>query len=203
VFTLVIKTAGNVAGTVSNTANVTTTTTDTNPSNNSSTATTTVTLQADVAVTKSGAPPTLVAGAPITWTITVSNIGASNAANVSLADVLSPKTTFVSLAQSGPAFACTTPAVGANGTVNCSIATLNNGASTTFTLVVNTLLTASGTVSNTATAATTTPEATTANNSATASVTVTPSPLVPTLSPAMLMLLAAMLAGIALMSKRG
>lgn len=197
-FTLVVQTAGNVSGTVSNTANVSTTTNDTNPANNSSTTSTNVTLLADVAVTKSGAPPTLVAGAPVTWTITVSNTGASAAANVTLADVLDPQTTFVSLGQAGPAFNCTTPAVGANGTVNCSIASLANGGSTTFTLVVNTTVSAAGTVSNTATAATTTPEATTANNSATASVTVTASPLIPTLSPAMLMLLGAMLAGIAL-----
>jgi uncharacterized repeat protein (TIGR01451 family) len=197
-FTLVVKTAGNVSGTVSNTANVSTTTTDTNPSNNSSTASTNVTLLADLAVTKSGAPPTLVAGAPITWTIVVSNNGASDAANVTLSDVLDPQTTFVSLGQSGPAFNCTPPAVGANGTVNCSIATLTSGASTTFTLVVNTKISAAGTLSNTATVATTTPEATTANNSATASVTVSPSPLVPALSPVLLMLLGAMLAGIAL-----
>jgi large repetitive protein len=200
-FTLVIKTAGNVAGTVSNTANVSTTTNDTNPANNSSTASTNVTLLADLAVSKSGAPPTLVAGAPVTWTIVVSNNGASDAANVTLSDVLDPQTTFVSLGQSGPAFNCTPPAVGANGTVNCSIATLASGASTTFTLVVNTKISAGGTLSNTANVSTTTAEATLANNSATASVTVSPSPLVPALSPMMLMLLGAMLAGIALVKK--
>jgi uncharacterized repeat protein (TIGR01451 family) len=198
VFTLVIKTAGNVSGTVSNTANVTTTTSDTNPANNTSTASTNVTLLADLAVSKSGVPASLIAGAPVTWTITVSNIGASDAANTTLADVLDPQTTFVSLGQSGPAFNCTTPAVGANGTVNCSIATLTAGATTTFTLVVNTKISAAGTLSNTATVATTTPEATTANNSATGSVTVSPSPLVPALSPLMLMLLGAVLAGVAL-----
>jgi hypothetical protein len=83
--------------------------------------------------------------------------------------VLPAQTRFVSLAQTlGPAFACTTPAVGAAGTVSCSAATFAAGATARFTLTVSLVAGATGTVTNTANVTTTSPDASVANNAASA-----------------------------------
>src|SRR5439155_7007323 len=79
--------------------------------------------------------------ANLPYTITVTNNGPDPAANVNWSDSLPTMPTgitFVSLSQgSGPAFSCTTPAVGSGGTVNCSIASFASGASAAFTLTVH------------------------------------------------------------------
>jgi hypothetical protein len=64
----------------------------------------------------------------------VHNAGPSNAAGVGLSDPLPTGTTFVSLSSPG-GWSCTPPAVGANGTVSCSIASLPLG-DAVFTLTV-------------------------------------------------------------------
>src|SRR5262249_34850254 len=119
------------------------------------------------------APATATAGNNISYNITVTNNGPSNASNVSWSDVLPANTSFVSETQNtGPAFLCTTGA-----TVSCSIASLTPGTTATFTIVVRVLSsTPNGTpVSNTATATSTTPDSTTGNNTSTASTTVSTS----------------------------
>jgi len=121
-----------------NTATVSTTTFDPTSENDSSTTTTwTPSNNADVAVTKTG-PSEALPNAYVAYTITVQNNGPAAAANVALIDTLPAGMTFVSLSQSGPAFNCTTPSIGAGGTVNCSIVYLANGASATFTLTART-----------------------------------------------------------------
>jgi uncharacterized repeat protein (TIGR01451 family) len=172
-FTLTVHTNAAVSGGMLNTANVSSTTSDPNPANNSASAATNI-VTADVAVTKSGAPAAIAPGSNITYTIKVTNNGPAAATTVTLNDVLPPNTAFVSLGQSGPVFACTTPAVGANGTVNCSIASLANAATTTFTLVVSTAAnTPLGSISNTATVSSASPlDPTPGNNTATATTTV-------------------------------
>jgi hypothetical protein len=56
---------------------------------------------------------------------------------VTFTDTLPGDTVFNSLTQnSGPAFSCTTPAVGAGGTVSCTSAALPAGTTSVFTLVV-------------------------------------------------------------------
>jgi hypothetical protein len=174
-FTLVVSvsaaaTAGSV---ISNTVTVASATTDPTPGNNSATATTTVGAgSADLAVTKTDAPDPVVAGQNITYTITASNAGPSNATTATLTDTLPAGTTFVSL--STPAgWTCTTPAVGAGGTVSCSnpSAPLGNAV---FSLVTQvSAATAGGTnISNTATVGAATTDPNTGNNSATATTLV-------------------------------
>jgi uncharacterized repeat protein (TIGR01451 family) len=174
-FTLVVSvsaaaTAGSV---ISNTATVASATTDPTPGNNSATATTTIGAgSADLAVTKTDAPDPVVAGQNITYTITASNAGPSNATTATLTDTLPAGTTFVSL--STPAgWTCTTPAVGAGGTVSCSnpSAPLGNAV---FSLVTQvSAATAGGTsISNTATVGAATTDPNTGNNSATATTLV-------------------------------
>jgi uncharacterized repeat protein (TIGR01451 family) len=160
-FTLVVSTTASATGSVSNTANVSTSTTDTNGGNNSSTAVTTLTASADIAVTKSG-PATAAAGSDISYLISISNAGPSDAQSVSLTDTIPAATSFVSINQNtGPAFNCS-----GTTTVTCTIATLAANASATFTLTVH--VNSGGSIANTATGSSTTSDPNSANNSSTA-----------------------------------
>ena len=171
-FTVVVLVSPSTAAgtTITNTANVTAATNDPNLSNNSQTVTTLTATQADVSVTKSATAGPILAGNPITYTITVANAGPSDAQTVALSDIVPTNTTFVSDAQtSGPTFTLTSPAVGGTGTFTGTIATLPSGASASFTVVVlvSASLPSGSTITNTAnvTAATTDPNL--ANNSQT------------------------------------
>ncbi len=127
---------------------------------------------ADLSVTKVGTPDPVVAGGNLAWTVTIGNSGTIAAEMAQLSDPLPAGTTFVSV--SSPAgWSCSTPAVGTNGTVSCSIASLPVG-SATFTIVAavdgGTL---PGTVlSNTATVTSVTPDPDSSDTSATAATTV-------------------------------
>lgn len=101
---------------------------------------------ANLSVAKSG-PTSVNAGAPISYTIDVTNSGPNVAVDVTLTDVLPAGTTFASLA-SPAGWTCSTPAVGAGGTVTCDRTTMAVGTES-FTLVVNAPL-ATGSVMNTA-----------------------------------------------------
>ena len=105
-----------------------------------------------ISVTKTATPNPVAAGAQITYTINVANAGQGSGGDVSLNDALPANTTFVSLSASA-GWSCSTPAVGANGTVTCSIASLAPGNEGAFTLVAAVAVgTADGTsISNTAT----------------------------------------------------
>lgn len=101
----------------------------------------------DLSITKTG-PATATTNSTITYTITVTNGGSNTASTVQLDDILPPGTTFVSLTPAA-GWNCVTPAVGANGTVTCTIPLMDPG-SDVFTLIINSPSTP-GTVSNTAT----------------------------------------------------
>ncbi len=106
--------------------------------------------QADLSINQSG-PASVIAGNNLTYNITVSNNGLQDATTVQWNDPLPSGSTFVSLNQgSGPTFGCTPPPAGSGGTVNCSLATLAAGQSSSFTLVIKVSSGfGSGTVSNT------------------------------------------------------
>jgi uncharacterized repeat protein (TIGR01451 family) len=126
-------------------------------------------VNADLGVTKTG-PAAALAGSNVTYTITVTNSGPSDAASVTLTDVLPPNTTFVSESQaSGPLFTCTT-----GSTVTCSIASFPGGSTAIFTLTVtfNASISTGTTVTNTATVSSTTADTNPANNSSSASTLV-------------------------------
>lgn len=127
---------------------------------------------ANLFLTKNG-PATITAGDTATYTVSVQNLGPNDAANVVISDTLPASTTFVSLTPSA-GLSCTTPAVGATGTVTCSSAVLLNGATATFSLVVRLSSgTAAGTiVNNTASVTSGTSELNPADNSATRPSTV-------------------------------
>ncbi|MDT5123532.1 MAG: hypothetical protein QOC96_3014, partial [Acidobacteriota bacterium] len=90
---------------------------------------------ADLAVTKNG-PDTATADSDVPYTIEVRNLGPDDATNVSLSDPLPDGMTFVSVTQnSGPSWLCSSPSVGTNGTITCTIASLPANTDSTFTLV--------------------------------------------------------------------
>src|SRR5262249_49020298 len=139
-FQVVVNVGASVAlGTlISNTAVVSTTTTDPNPGNNTSTVTTPIVTSADLLTVKLSEPNPVLAGANLTYTITVSNLGPSDAQNVIATDTLPVGTTFVSAIQtSGPVFTITSPPVGTNGTIQLNDGTLAAGATATFKIVVH------------------------------------------------------------------
>ncbi len=92
-FTFVLTVAsGTVSGTTAtDTANVSSGTTDPNPSNNYATVTTVVATagQADLAVTKTGTPTTVLAGNKIAYTVVVTNNGPAAVTNPVLTDTFS------------------------------------------------------------------------------------------------------------------
>jgi uncharacterized repeat protein (TIGR01451 family) len=133
-FSLTITIGG--SGSVSNTAFFNSGDTgDPNPGNNSATATTTVSLSSDIAMTKSG-PAVAAPGTDVSYTVTITNNGPSNAPNATLTDAVPANTTFVSAAQnSGPVFSCATPAVGGTGNIQCSLSGFAASATASFTFV--------------------------------------------------------------------
>jgi uncharacterized repeat protein (TIGR01451 family) len=147
--------SGSAGTSVTNTATVSSSTADPTAGNNSASKPTNIIGSADITITKAG-PLSSTAGAPLTYTITVTNNGPSDAAAVVVNDATPAGTTFLS--NSG---ACLTP-------FPCALGTMTAGQSKTITSTFTTAPTFTGTsISNTATVTSTTSDPA-ANNSATA-----------------------------------
>ncbi|HZE72443.1 MAG TPA: DUF4394 domain-containing protein, partial [Pyrinomonadaceae bacterium] len=130
---------------------------------------------ADLSVIKTGSAGPITAGTNSTYTLTIANGGPGDAQNVTLSDVIPAGTTFVSFSQTtGPAFTLTTPPVGGTGTVLAVISNFANGATATFSLVLNISSSVpNGTViSNTASIASSNTDPNGANNAGTQTTTV-------------------------------
>ena len=162
--TVTITVTADQAGTVTNTASVSSETTDPSSSNNSATATTTVDPAADLALTKT-VPPSTVVESSLTYTLTVTNNGPSAAAGVTVSDTLPPNVTFDSAVSS--ADSCNQ----ASGTVTCAIGALAAGTQATVTIVVTP--TKTGTITNTAQVSSQTADPVASNNVASAGTIVT------------------------------
>ena len=150
----------------SNTATVTTDSIDTNGSNDSSTVVTAITQSADLEIVKSG-PGTVVAGTNVTYSVTVTNNGPSDASNVSVIESLPAGTTFVSST-------C--------GSTTCNFPTLTADASTNLTFVLHVDVDATGPIVNTVTVASSTADPNGNNNESSATTAVTPAPIGLTIS---------------------
>lgn len=131
VFTLVVNVPRATAqGTlITLDANVTTTTTDPNPNDNIVALTAPVIWQSSLGLGKSG-PASAFAGAPITYTLNVTNGGPSDAADVVLNDTLPADVLFDSV--TAPGWTCSTPAIGSSGTVSCTIAQFGTSGTVTI-----------------------------------------------------------------------
>lgn len=160
---------------ISNTANISSQTYDSNPANDSATTTTAVTKTgfADLSVVITDTPDPVLANTNITYAQTVTNGGASAAANATFTETIPANTTFQSLAVP-PGWSCVTPLVGATGTITCTNPSLASGATASFPMVVhvNAGTTAGTVITETATVSSTTPDANTSNNSSTTTTTV-------------------------------
>jgi uncharacterized repeat protein (TIGR01451 family) len=149
-FTLVINDV-NTTSTLGNTVVVDSATNDPDGLDNTATASTTIiaAASADLSVNKTTPTTNAAPGTDIVYTITLTNSGPDAATSVVLTDTLPAQLQFRSI--SAPAgFTCTTPAVGATGTITCNAATLANGATATFTLTARVAPGATGTITNTA-----------------------------------------------------
>ena len=104
-------------GALTNTATVSSSTPDPNPANDTATTTAQVTDSADVALSKDG-PAATVAGNAITWTVTATNLGPSDAQQVTIVDPLPAGVIFE---------AATSPCTEAAGSVSCSYPSLAAG----------------------------------------------------------------------------
>jgi uncharacterized repeat protein (TIGR01451 family) len=177
VFTVVVNVNASApnATVITNNATAASATTDPTPGNNTGTAMTTVIAMADVAVTKTDTPDPVLAGNNITYTVNFVNNGPAAASTVTVTDATPANTTFVSAAvTTGTGWGVTAPAVGGTGNIVFSKASVPNGETAVFTIVVkvNSNMAGGTTITNTATAATANPDPTPGNNTGTATTTV-------------------------------
>ena len=140
---------GYVAATVANTATITfNPIAETDPSDDSATDIDTVTSSADLAIAKTDLVDPVLAGDDVTYDITVTNLGPSDATGVVVTDTLPGSVTFVSA----------TPSQGscsqAAGVVTCPLGVVPFGATATVTIVVTTTI--DGLITDTATVSATT-----------------------------------------------
>ncbi|MEO6192547.1 MAG: DUF11 domain-containing protein, partial [Thermoanaerobaculia bacterium] len=163
-------------GTLTNTATVTAPAgvTDPTPGNNSATDSDTLGAQADLAITKTDGVTTATPGGSVTYTITASNAGPSNATGATVADTFPASLTCTWTCAGAGGGTCTAAGSGnLNDTVN-----LPSGGSVTYTASCAVSASATGTLTNTATvtapAGVTDP--TPGNNSATDSDTLSAPP---------------------------
>ena len=168
-FQFVTNVAANLpdASVLSNTASVSAASRDPNSSNNSSTATTSVFASADLVVTKTS-PPAVAAGTDLTYTVSLTNNGPSDARTVTLTDTLPNGTSFVSQSQTGGADLFTLGRTG--NTITNTIANLPAGATVTFQFVTNVsaALPDGSSLSNTASVSAVTDDPNSSNNASTA-----------------------------------
>ncbi|WP_439022816.1 DUF7507 domain-containing protein [Bacillus thuringiensis] len=145
---------------IKNTAIVESSTPDPDPSNNTSTVTTPVINSADIAIVKTASPSPVNGGDLLTYTLTVTNFGPTDAVNVTLTDdvpseILNPEYSI----DDGITF---NPWPGA-----ISLGTLESGATTTILVRGTVSPLATGIITNTATVDSTTPDPDPTNNTST------------------------------------
>jgi len=106
-----------------------------------------VTLSADLGVTNT-APGTVQSGAPLTYTIQLTNAGPDSGTIVTMTDDTPTGTTFQSVSTS--AGTCTGPQQGGTGTVMCTINSQPKGAKVNISMVVNVTAGSGSTITDTA-----------------------------------------------------
>jgi uncharacterized repeat protein (TIGR01451 family) len=117
-------------------------------------------IGADVAITKTGSPASVTVGQNVTYTVTVTNNGPTNASGVVVTDTLGAGLTLVS------ATGCTQ----AGAVLTCALGTIPVNGSQAITIIATTTLV--GTVTNSASVAATQPDPDLTNNQASATTSV-------------------------------
>jgi large repetitive protein len=143
--------------TVTNTVTVGSATPDPNPTNNTATEPTLVVApgSADLSIIKTDAPDAQAAGAPVSYTLTVTNHGPATATSVTITDPLPSGTALI---------AASTGCSESGGILTCTIGTLAPGASTAVGVTISTPPVA-GVLNNIATVTATEPDPVPGNNS--------------------------------------
>ena len=119
-----------VRGTMTNTAVIAGNEPETTLTNNTSSVSTQINPLVDLAIVKTAAPSPVTAGNQLTYTLTASNNGPSDATGVSIADTLPAGVTYVSASSSRGTVSQT------NGTVNVNLGSLAHSATATVTILV-------------------------------------------------------------------
>jgi uncharacterized repeat protein (TIGR01451 family) len=171
--TIVVTVDEDNPGPLHNSAQVFSDNHDPNMIDNFATTTTTVGDSADLAVTKTDTPDPVNAGDEVTYEVTITNNGPSDATDVALLDTLPPEVTFVGATISNGAGTCVLLIAPPN-TVSCDLGTLSPGSFVTvFIVALVDPATPDGTViSNTATVSSATGDPVPGNNTATELTTV-------------------------------
>jgi len=157
---------------LNNVAKVSSDTPDPNISNNTATVTLTISSVADLSLNKT-APPTVVAGTGITWTMTAQNNGPSDAAGTTISDLVPAGVHITSV--SAPGASCQTGVPGdAQQPSTCAFGTLAAG-TTTSTMTINATVDpgTTGILHNDARVSSTTFDSNTSNNLASTNTDVT------------------------------
>jgi uncharacterized repeat protein (TIGR01451 family) len=146
---------------------------DPDPANNSATDTDTISRQADLSITKTDGVTTVIPGGPVTYTITASNPGPSDAAGATVADTFPPSLTEVGWTCAGAGDGTCTAS--GSGNIDDSV-NLPAGGSVTYTASATLSPSATGSLANTATVAPPggVSDPNPANNSATDTDTIVP-----------------------------
>ena len=164
--TIIVTVDAATTGSIVNTATVTGNQTDPNLTNNTSTVTTPINAEADLAILKSGSPNPVDAGNTLTYTLTATNNGPSNATGVTVVDTLPAGVTYASSTTTQGS------ASDSGQTVTINLGGLASGATATSTIVVNVGASTVGDITNTATISGNQPDPNLANNTATATTLV-------------------------------
>ncbi len=162
---IVVTVNSNTSGSVTNSATVSSDQTDLDPGNNSTSENTTVQTSCDLAITKSDHPDPVTAGTQLTYALTATNNGPSDATAVTVQDTLPAGVTYVSC----------TPSQGTcshlGSSVTANLGNIANGGSATVHIVV-TVDPSTRELSNTATLSGNDTDPVSSNNSASERTTV-------------------------------
>jgi uncharacterized repeat protein (TIGR01451 family) len=123
---------------------------------------------ADLALSLGATPDPVHSGKSLTYTITVANSGPTAAAGAVVTDTLPAQSRFASATSSQGS--CITPAVGATGTLTCSLGSMANGGTATIRVAVTIVAPNKNSVSDTASVGSASFDPNPANNSATVTV---------------------------------
>lgn len=158
---------------ITNNASVSSATADNDNSDNLATTTTLVTASANLGITKTDSPDPVLAGANLTYVLTVTNAGPSWARDVLVFDTLPAEVSFISATIGGGGGVCSALA-GTPTVVQCNLGDVENGGVRTITM--QTLVASSvphGTaINNSASVTSATPDPVGGNNSTNSQTTV-------------------------------
>lgn len=132
------------SGVLTNVASVSSTESDSSQLNNTTTLTTSINQRSDLSISKSDSPDPVTAGNNLTYNLSVTNNGPSNATGVVMTDTLPAGVTFQTFTSGAP---CNF----VSGKVICNFGSLASGSQAVVTIVVKVNDTATGTLVNQAT----------------------------------------------------